>query len=52
MRFLNRKHCKKALLNRRKLKNLDKEKHGFSQNIKVFNNEDLTLKTLPSMEKN
>ena len=43
MRFLNRKHCKKALLNRRKLKNLDKEKHGFSQNIKVFNNEDLTL---------
>ena len=30
--FLNRKHCKTALLNRRKLQNLDKEKHGFSQN--------------------
>ena len=30
--FLNRKHCKKALLNRSKLQNLDKEKHGFSQN--------------------
>ena len=43
VRFLNRKHCKKALLNRRKLKNLDKEKHVFSQNIKVFNNEDLIL---------
>ena len=41
--FLNRKHCKKALLNRRKLENLDKEKHGFSQNIKVFINEHLTL---------
>ena len=28
--FLNRKHCKKTLLNRRKLQNLDKEKHAFS----------------------
>ena len=43
VRFLNRKHCKKALLNRRKLQNLDKEKHGFSQNTKVFINENLTL---------
>ena len=43
MRFLNRKHCKKALLNRRKLQNLDKEKHGFSQNTQVFINENLTL---------
>ena len=43
MHFPNRKHCKKALLNRRKLENLDKEKHGFSQNIKVFINENLTL---------
>ena len=43
MRFLNRKHCKKALLNRRKLKNLDKEKHGFTQNTKVFINENLKL---------
>ena len=43
MRFLKRKHCKKTLLNRRKLENLDKEKHGFSQNIKVFINENLTL---------
>ena len=43
MRFLNRKHCKRALLNRRKLENLDKKKHGFSQNTKVFINETLTL---------
>ena len=43
MHFLNKKHCKKALLNRRKLQNLDKEKHGFSQNTKVFINENLTL---------
>ena len=43
MRFLNRKHCKKALLNRRKLQNLDKEKHSFSQNTKVFINENLTV---------
>ena len=41
--FLNRKHCKKVLLNRRKLKHLDKEKHGFSQNTKVFINKNLTL---------
>ena len=43
VRFLNRKHCKKALLNRRKLQNLDKEKHSFSQNTKVFINENLTV---------
>ena len=43
MHFLNRKHCKKALLNRRKFQNLGKEKHGFSQNTKVFINENLTL---------
>ena len=43
MRFLNRKHCKKALLNRRKLQNLDKEKHSFSQNTKVFINENLRV---------
>ena len=36
VRSLSRKHCKKALLNRRKLQNLDKEKHSFSQNTKVF----------------
>ena len=43
MRFLNRKYCKKALLNRRKLQNLDKEKDGFSQNTTFFINENLTL---------
>ena len=42
MHFLSRKHCKKALLNRRKLQNIDKEKHGFSQKAKIFN-ENLTL---------
>ena len=40
---MNRKHCKKALLNRRKLLNLDKEKHSFSQNTKDFINENLTV---------
>ena len=43
MRFLNRKHCKKALLNRRKLQNLDKEKHSFSQNTKIFIKENLAV---------
>ena len=43
MYFLNRKHCKKVLLNKRKLQNLDKEKHSFSQNTKVFINENLTV---------
>ena len=43
VRFLNRKHCKKALLKRRKLQNLDKEKRGFSQNTKVFINGNLTV---------
>ena len=41
--FLNRNHCKKALLNRRKFQNLDKEKDGFSQNTEVFINKKLTL---------
>ena len=41
--FLNWRHCKKALLNRGKLQNLDKEKHSFSQNTKVFINENLTV---------
>ena len=43
MCFLNRKHFKKALLNRRKLQSLDKEKHSFSQNTKVFINENMTV---------
>ena len=43
MHFLKRKHCNKALLNRRKLQKLEKEKHGFIQNTKVFINENLTV---------
>ena len=43
MCYLNRKHCKKALLNRKKFQSLNKEKHGFIQNTKVFINENLTL---------
>ena len=52
--FLNWRHCKKALLNRGKLQNLDKEKHSFSQNTKVFINENLTMinEALPSMTEN
>ena len=42
MRFLNRKYGRKALLNRRRLDKLNKEKHDISQNTKIFN-ENLTL---------
>ena len=41
--FSEQKHCKKALLNRRKLQNLDKEKDGFSQNTKDLISQNLTL---------
>ena len=42
-RFVNRKYCKKALINRRKLINFNSEtKYNFSKNNKIFINENLT----------
>ena len=42
-RFVNRKCCKKALINRKKLDNINSEmKYNFSKNNKIFINENLT----------
>ena len=42
VRFTNRKYCKKALLNRKKLANLDNEKHQLGSNNKIFISENLS----------
>ena len=43
VRFVNRKYCKKALINRKKLVNINSEtKCNFSKNNKIFINENLT----------
>ena len=43
VRFINRKYCKKALVNRKKLININSQmKYNFSQNNKIFINENLT----------
>ena len=43
VRFINRKYCKKALVNRKKLININSEmKYNFSRNNKIFINENLT----------
>ena len=43
MRFVNRKYCKKALLNRKNLANINSEvKYNFTRNNKIFINESLT----------
>ena len=43
VRFVNCKYCKKALINRRKLININSEtKYNFSKNNKIFINENLT----------
>ena len=45
VRFVNRKYCKKTLINRRKLININLEtKYNFSKNNKIFINENLTRK--------
>ena len=41
IRFVNRKYEKKALLNRKKLKHLDKSSIGLSNSNNIFNNENL-----------
>ena len=42
VRLVNRRYCKKALLNRKKLSNLDNTKYNFSNSTKIFINENLT----------
>ena len=43
VRFINRKYCKKALVNRKKLININSEmKYNFSPNNKILTNENLT----------
>ena len=40
--LVNRRYCKKALLNRKKLSNLDNMKYNFRNSSKIFINENLT----------
>ena len=42
VRFVNRKYCKKALLKRKKLANLDNEKHKLGSSSKIFSSENLS----------
>ena len=43
VRFVNQKYCKKALIDRKKLVNINSEtKYNFSKNNKIFINENLT----------
>ena len=41
-RFTNRKYCKKALLNRKKLAKLDNEKHQLGSSNEIFISENLS----------
>ena len=40
--FVNRKHCKKALLNKKKLNNINNNKFNFNAETKLYINENLT----------
>ena len=42
IRFVNRKHCKKALLNKKKFSNINNDKFNFNAERKLFINENLT----------
>ena len=44
LRFINRKYCKKAMLNRKQLQRIDLKKHQFVTGTKIFINENLTVK--------
>ena len=44
IRFINRKHCKKALLNRKQLEKTDLTKHQFVSGTRIFINENLIVK--------
>ena len=42
IRFVNRKHCKKTLLNNEKLSNVDNNKLNFNADTNLYINENLT----------
>ena len=44
IRFVNRKYCKKALLNRKQLERIDLKKHHLVSSTRIFINENLTVK--------
>ena len=44
IRFINRKYCKKALLNRKQLERIDLKKHQFVSGTRIFISENLTVK--------
>ena len=44
IRFVNRKYCKKALLNRKQLERIDLKKHHLISGTRIFINENLTVK--------
>ena len=44
IRFVNRKHCKKALRNRKQLERIDLKKHHLVSGTRIFINENLTIK--------
>ena len=44
IRFINRKYCKKVLLNRKQLERIDLKKHQFVSGKNIFINEKLTVK--------
>ena len=46
--LVNRKKCKKVLLNNKKLGSIDCPKHNFMQNTKIFANENLTPMNEPN----
>ena len=44
IRFINRKYCKKVLLNRKQLERIDLKKHQFVKGKNIFINEKQTVK--------
>ena len=44
IRFVNRKYCKKALLNRKQLERINLKKHHLVSGTRIFINENLTVK--------
>ena len=44
IRFINRKYCKQALFNRKRLETLNYRKHEFDIGKKAFINENLTIR--------
>ena len=47
IRFINRKYCKKALLNRKQLERIGLKKHQFLSDTRIFITENLMVKNEP-----